>query len=292
MEEMGTIFDEGEQKKKEGDHGVFFTRHSQAQYRTYQKIKLSDNPQAAVDYENQITPDLSEPGIALARERAGEFFARFDPEHDALFFASSNEARAIETADVYRRVAKEKGFEVIKPEHTRSTYADELGEGEIRVLQNLSLNIENTILAGVFNPDSQQNPKFTEKLDSETQEKYTKARAIINQHDYGNFGENFFHYSKEIQNIFPEIESSNDLFESQFQHLLRLAQFGINKSNTSGISKHIKILAFGHENYMSYALNKYFGDHEIKNCETIDIAITPEDTFLTRRGDRVSISNE
>jgi len=278
--------------QEDRNDSVHFTRHSRAEYNTYIKIKESDNPQAPVDYENQITPDLNEEGVRLAEQKTTEFFSRLDPEKDILFFASSNEARAIETADIYRRKAKEKGFEVLKPEHVRSGYAQEVGEGEIRVLQSLSLNVKNMIIFSVFNPDPQQNPKFIEKLDPETRAKYDVARAVINGHDYGSFGANFFHYSEKVQEIFPEIKSAKGMFDGQFRNLLKLARFGRKKAKSSGLEKNVKILAFGHENYMVHALQEYFGEHDIKNCETIDVNVDDADAILTRRGVSKKIKSE
>lgn len=276
---------------EERNDEVFFTRHSMAQYLTYLQKKLSDDPTGPIDYESQIPNDLSEKGIELAKEKALDFFANFDPSKDVLFFASSNEARAIETADVYRRIAKEKGFEILIPEHTRSSYADEVGDGEIRVLQNLSLNIKNMIVFSVFNPDSQQNPKFLEKVDPETRAKYEQARAIINAHDYGNLVDNFYNYSEEVKKIFPEIKTAEDMFSIQFRNLTRLAKFGLEKAKESGLDKNVKIISFGHENYMINALQEYFGERALKNCETIQIDVSEEGVSLTK-GNRTEIRKQ
>lgn len=272
-------------QQEEREDSVYFTRHSMAQYLTYIQKKLSDDPTGPVDYENQVPNDLSENGIELAKQKASEFFTNLDPENDTLFFTSSNEARAIETANVYRQIAKKKGFEILKPEHTRSSYAEEVGEGEIRVLQNLSLNIKNMIIFSVFNPDSQQNPKFLEKVDPETRAKYEQARALINVHDYGNLVDNFYHYSEEVQKIFPEIKTSEDMFNVQFRNLARLAKFGLEKAKESGLNKNVKIMAFGHENYMINALQEYFGERAMKNCETIEIDVDETDISITK-GDK------
>lgn len=84
-----------EPEKKEDSDSVHFTRHSKADYLNYRQIKSSDNPRRGIDPENQIVPDVPEAGIALAEEKAEELLSKFDPENDILFFASSNEARAI-----------------------------------------------------------------------------------------------------------------------------------------------------------------------------------------------------
>ena len=110
------------------------------------------------------------------------------------------------------------------------------------------------------------------------------VRALIRENDHGSFGANFFHYSELVQDVFPEIKSAKNLFDRQFHNLLRLAKFGIQKARESGLKKNIKILAFGHENYMSYALDKFFQEHDIKNCETIDVAVSSSGIQLTKKG--------
>lgn len=277
------------ENKKEESNSIHFTRHSKAEYNTYRQIRSSENPQAEMDYENQIIPDLSPEGVVLAEQKARELLSKFNPETDVLFFASSNEARAIETADIYRKVAHENGFEILKPQKVGLNLAEEIGKGEIRVVRNLSLNNKNFLLQSLFNPDYQNNGVNWDALDSETREKCEQIRAMIREHDYGSFGANFFHYSEKVQGTFPEIKSAKDLYDRQFQNLLRLAEFGMQKAQEAGLNKKVKILAFGHENYMSYALDKYFEQHDIKNCETVDVNITDEGIKLTKEGMTKSI---
>lgn len=264
---------------------VKFTRHSRAGYKTYAEILASENPQAPFDPEKQITPDITEQGAELARSEAEKFFDGMNPETDALFFASSNEARALDTANIYRQVAHEKGFEILTPEHTRSGVADAIGEGEIRTVKNLSLNNTNTLAGSVFNPKFLTGKENLAALDEETRQKWEEARAIIDADDKGSWGANFYHHSEEIQKIFPELKSAKDLYETNFKNLIRLAEFGMKKAQESEHPKNIKILTFGHENYISYALNKYFGDHEIKYCETITVDVGDE-TRIERRGEK------
>lgn len=268
---------------------VMFTRHSKASYKTYAETLASENPQAPFDAEKQIIPDITESGIELAKNEAEKLFTAMNPETDALFFASSNEARALETANIYRQAAHEKGFEVLTPEHTRSGVAETIGEGEIRAVKNLSLDNTNTLESNVFNPKFLTGKENLLVLDSETRRKWDEARAIIDADDKGSWGTNFYHHSEEIQKIFPELKNAKEQYETKFQNLLRLAEFGIRKAEESEHPKNIKILAFGHENYMSYALNKYFGDHEIKNCETITVDIG-DDTSLERRGEKKTLA--
>lgn len=279
----------GQQKPREDS--VHFTRHSQAKYGSYNKIRASENPQGAVDPEDQLTPDLTEKGAELAEQKAEELLSQFDPQHDALFFASSDESRALETATIYRKIAHQKGFEILKPGKTGTQLADEIGEGEIRTIRNLSLNLKNVLLPSLFNPDSQNKDTNWEALDPETRRKCDEVRAIIAADDHGSFGANFFYHSAEVAKIFPEIKTVQETYEGQFKNLLRLTEFGLRKVKESGIEKNVKILAFGHENYMGYAMNKYFGEHDVKNCETIDIEVGTEGLTMSRRGSKERVEN-
>ena len=135
-------------------NSIHFTRHSKAEYKTYRNIRSSDNPRQKMDYEDQITPDLSEEGVALAEQKAEAFFSQFNPDQDVLFFASSNEARALETANVYRQVAREKGFKILRPKTAGLALAEKIGGGEIKVVHNLSLNNKDILLQSLFNPDN------------------------------------------------------------------------------------------------------------------------------------------
>ncbi|MBI4268433.1 hypothetical protein HY627_01200 [Candidatus Uhrbacteria bacterium] len=269
---------------EERSDSIHFTRHSKADYKTYRKIRSSENPQGEIDYENQITPDLSEEGVALAELKAGELLSEFNPDEDILFFASSNEARSLETANIYRNIAQKKGFEILKPQKAGLKLAERIGDGEIRVIHNLSLNNKDLLLQSLFNPDYQNQSANWDELDPETRKKCDEVRAMIKEHDYGSFGANFFHYSEKAQKVFPQIKSAKNLFDRQFHNLLRLAEFGVQKARESGLKKNVKILAFGHENYMGYALDKYFQEHDIKNCETIDVNVATSGTELTKQG--------
>lgn len=255
---------------------AFFTRHSKSTYKTYGKMVSSENPTQAFNPENQETPDLPESGIELAKEKAESFFETLNPEKDVLFFASSNEARALETANIYREVAKEKGFEIVKPEHSRSELSTELSDGDIRVVRSLSIypyGETNAVIDSVFNPPSKRGDINWEKIDPELKERFDKASKIIEADDKGSFGPNFAVHSEKIKKIFPEINTAEQLFESKFKNIMKLIKFGLQKAKESGLERNVKILGFGHENYMMHALEKYFKEDGIGNCETVTFDI-------------------
>ncbi|EKE15805.1 MAG: hypothetical protein ACD_11C00103G0007 [uncultured bacterium] len=253
-----------------------FTRHSKAKYETYGETLKSENPQASHNPDNQLENDLSESGIELARKKAEKLFDSMDSQKDALFFVSSKEARAFETAMIYQEVAKERGFEIIetRDEDSRDMkngMTRKMADENIRAINSLSLKISNQLVGNIFNPEAYLGEINWQALDEETKKKWKMAREIINADDQGSWGGNFYKHSGSIQKIFPELKSSRDEYETTFRKLLRLVQFAQSKVESSDGKKNIKILAFGHENYLGHALNEYFGDHEIKNCETLTI---------------------
>lgn len=270
---------------------VSFTRHSKASYKTYTKTLQSDNPLTSFNADEQITPDLPEAGVELAKNKAAEFFSGL-PKDTVLFFASSNEARAIETANIYRTIAKKMGFDVIVPDKTKSELADNLSEGEIRVIDQLSINSENLVIDSLFTPASYRvAPNWNLINDDEFKKKFEQAAAIIDADNRGNWGANYAAHSQALKEIFPQIKSSKDLFGSQFKNLMRLAKFAADKikEHEQETGKTVKVLAFGHENYMLEALEKYFDEEGLNNCEMVDFEIGTDNITAHYRGKSAKI---
>ena len=152
----------GSEKKAEKKHSASFIRHSRASYKTYSDILASEEPLKDFDPEKQSFPDLSEAGIELATKEAEKFFDTLDPVKDSLFFASSDQARALETANIYRQVAHARGFKVIKHENVRSKKSDEILRGEIRTFKNLSLDHTGGVLLGTLFNSPKKRYSFVE----------------------------------------------------------------------------------------------------------------------------------
>jgi hypothetical protein len=281
-------FEKPQNNNREGKDEAFFTRHSKSTYKTYEEILSSDDPTKQFDPENQSTPDLPESGIQLANQEAEKFFSNLDKDKDVLFFVSSNEARAIETANIYRQKGKEKGFEAIKPEHSRSGLSDEISGGEIRVIETLSIYPDdktNALIDSVFNPPAKRGNINWDVVDPDLKRRFDEASKIIEANDKGSFGSNMAAHGEEVKKILPEVHTAEELFKTRFQNIIRLIKFGLKKSGESGLDKNIKILGFGHENYMMYALQKYFEEEGIGNCETIQFEVNDsnvESTFKTK----------
>lgn len=251
-----------------------YIRHSRAGYRTYGKIVGSEHPEQPFNQRDQVTPDLTPEGKAFAEQEANKYFEHLDPSKDELFFVSSNEARALETADVYRQVAHEKGFVVIKPTHAYSRYAEELAEGEIRVLETLSLNSKNLILDFIFNPKAGRKAINWEGVDPETRKLFEAGAAIVEAGDQGTFGGNFLKYSERVKELVPAATSAIELYETRFKAMLRLLQWAEKKVAGADMQgKRLKILAFGHENALVHALHEFFQEEGLNNCEVIEFSV-------------------
>jgi hypothetical protein len=283
---------EGTDKDVTRNDVVMFTRHSKAMYGEYANVVGGETPEQPMDYEDQPLVDLTEAGVNLAHEKARELLSSMNAETDALFFATSPERRAIDTANIYREEARTLGFEIFSPEHVRGNLAEDIGEGELRVLETLSTRISNVLVSTVFNPGKLYRPESINwgAVTDETKQKFDEARSIITADDKGSWGANFTAHSEEIARLFPDdLKSAQKLYDTQFKNLIRLARFGVRKARESGLEKNVKVLAFGHENYIGAALEKYFHDQELLNCETLNIDIDDETINMTRRGEKIVI---
>ncbi|MEI8337700.1 MAG: hypothetical protein WCF92_00960 [bacterium] len=270
------IINDNNKNSENGKPSADFIRHSVSSYKTYADIVSSDKPLEQLNPNNQSFPDLPEKGIEFAKQEAEKFFAGLEPKKDVIFFASSNEARAIETANIYRQIAHQKGFEILKPEHSRNEHAEEIGEGEIRVVKNLSIYPDkntNILIDSVFNSPKKRSLVNWQAVPTELKERYDRASKIIEADDKGSFGQNLAAHSEEIKKILPEISTAEELYKGQFQNILRLIKFGLKKAESSKQEKQVKIIAFGHENYLMHMLEKSFQEDGIKNCEAINLNV-------------------
>lgn len=289
MNEFAQNFEEDLNKdESKPKNSIDFVRHSVSSYQSYVDKVASENPMGALDYNNQSTPDLPENGIELARSSAERFFENLDPQKDVLFFASSNEARAVETANIYRQIAHSKGFKVIKPENARSVLSEEISDGEIRVLKNLGIR-SSGVIDSVFQSPNKRVFINWGAMDPDLKKRFDEASKIIEANDKGSFGANLATHSEEVKKIFPEIFTAKEQFDIQFRNLVKLMKFAFNKTSEPESEEQIKILAFGHENYMMYALEHYFKEEGIKNCETMHIEPQDEGVKITFRDKETEI---
>jgi hypothetical protein len=290
---------------------IIFTRHSMANYGTYSETVAGDNPTGPHDITKQVIPDIPQKegrdGVALAKKQARLLFGTFNKKTDAIFFVSSNEARALETAYYYASEALDLGFEVIEHKTgwfgtgVKAPHVDKVREhiqrnGKpikryVRPINSLSLVIPNTFEACVFNTErinSYLNYNWA-KIPEAEQRKFEAARAIIKANDHGSWGANFYFHAEEIQKIFPNLETPMGLYNSQFQNILKLVKFGINKIRDAKYAKNIKVIGFGHENYWSVALDIHFKNHGIGDCQSVGISIDEGKVTLMRRGNWQSL---
>lgn len=250
-----------------------FFRHGNANYKEYEKIREGKNPQESFNPQNQDELDLTEAGRELSQNKANIFFNELDPHKTKLFFVSSNEARAIETASIFKKIAEEKGFNILTPENTRSDFVDKYTDGNIRVIDSLSINPQNILMAvSIFNTGKQDTTSFFDKLDEQTKEKWIKVRNIIDQNDKGSWAKNYKEYGEMVKGFLPDqVKTTQDLYENNFKNIKRLIQWSAKKIEQS--HENIKVIGFGHEDYMLEFLNQEFEEEGIKNCEMINFSV-------------------
>jgi hypothetical protein len=252
--------------KRESHTEIFFVRHSNAQYRADLEQVMSDEPNKPIDRKQQPKPDLSEKGVILAHTEAEKFYNKFS-KGTRFTFLSSNLARAEETAQIYRAEAIKAGMNVVDIEKQ--------GEG-VRTLEMLSLREYSPLSLGVFDilftDDDIQTFKW-DSVSTEYRKQWFEARKYVADNGFKkNWGETFQAYSKYVSENFPilKITSKEDLIEKQLVPLMRLAQWGLKRF----ANEDIKVMCFGHEDYVSriYELNSGDGEYKgIGNCEYFKI---------------------
>jgi hypothetical protein len=278
------------------ENKFYLGRHSIAEYKSNREALESEDPAKSFDRQNQIFPDLAPEGIKLAREKAKEFFASLNPETDVLFFASSDMARALETANIYREVAEELGFKIIEQKVRPGSLAEKIGGNKIRPVPSLSFDIKNILAQSAFNPMRVKSEINWEAVPDEERKKWEQARDIIGSDDHGSWGSNYHYHSVEVKKLFPEVETAEQLYHQQFRQIIELIKFAKEKIDEAKDMKEfkgkkIKVIGFGHENYLSFALEKYFDEHSIGNCEMINFNMSGEKIFLEKRGEKKEIES-
>ncbi|MES2225730.1 MAG: hypothetical protein V4480_02885 [Patescibacteria group bacterium] len=271
---------------------AFFTRHGAALYLENGRILRSDSPEATPNFKGLLRPDLDPQKIEAVHKAAEKLLGSLNPDTDELFIVSSDIPRAIETADIYRQIAHTLGFTVIRHEdrQVRDDFARDSAESEIRTLPSLGLRVENLLNLALFSPETTEEDINWSGVSSEAREKWRKARALIDQDSRANWGENFVAHADEIGKLYPDIARAKAAYVQGFQNLLRLAKFAKRKSETLAPGRKIKVLAFGHENYIRPFLSENFGDAGFDNVETIKVEVG-EPVTIERRGVRKSLED-
>jgi hypothetical protein len=272
---------------------VLFIRHSKAGYATYKQILDSEVPQQPTDPKNQVLPDLPQEGIDLAQREAKQLFFKMDSGKEALFFISGNQARVLETAKIYKEIAKEKGFTVIRPEHHRNPLVEQMNEDEIRVVQALSLHQDNPFWSAVYYPSSRSQSINWEKIDPEIKTRWDAARGIVMSNDEGIWGANFLYHSNKLKKdgLLPNDQNTvGELFKKQFPQIIHLVRFAAKKAAEGFDKKKVICILFGNENYFLEVLEQYFAER-IDNCEVIRFDVNPDDSIIvTKKGKSTTVS--
>ncbi len=248
----------------------FFIRHTLATYVNDSEHLKSSNPCADLCIEQQ-KPDVAlEPkGVDLANQQAHTLLRILDPAYDTLCVVSSDQIRAIETANIYIQAAKQYKFHLVNHgKHTGTKLADKVGNGSIRTLDTLSLGKGGAIEYSVFNTHGSVEINWEGVTDPDLYKQWNKARSIVLENDQGTWGGNYYCNSEKVREILPEISTPEDLYYSKYKALLKLVMFSRRKFTDGAIV----VLAFGHSNYMYKALEKDTGDHKIRNCEAVELS--------------------
>lgn len=246
---------------------LFYFRHAQALYDAIRAKLRSENPHGPIDIDQQPDNDLTPEGHELAHSSARNFLSRLNPDKDALYIVSSNQMRALQTALAFVEEAKEQGFQVVLHEKTGSSVAERVGRGYIRSLETLSHGYAEAVSDTVFNPPSQMSEMNWDSIDPEFRRRWEKARQIVLADDKGSWGANFFAYSEQLKTLLPELRSAQQLFESRYKTLERLAALATKRV----AGQRMNILAFGHENMMGVPLERDTGNHALPNCEGVEM---------------------
>lgn len=265
---------------------AFLIRHSKASLQTYETILMSDDPQQPVTKDFQVSPDLKEEGKKMAEEKAEALFEKMDPEKDELVFVSSQEARALETAAIYRNIAKQQGFTILSSGKTGSELAQQLGEGDIRIIKALMPEIKNTLMITIFFPKNKVPEINWTAVPTDIKKKWDQARSIVENNDHGSYSANLTEHIEAVRQIFPEMASADERNEKILKKLKRLFDFAQSKAKENPPDKNIKILAFGHDTYMSALSEKVLKDSKTENCQAINIQASSDGEYIITKDDK------
>ncbi len=323
-------FEGGNGKERQEHEGrktgslIGFMRHSIAGYakaiegiinRPLQAVPISRSTYLE-DYK-----DLTPEGKELAERAAKKLLDGMDPENDVLYIASSPTERAVETAAIVLRLARERGFTIV--DHGEKGLRDQdqsskvAAHSQIRTfpaLASLDMKIPAWI-ADLFTPrdiyaHDLKAPLSEENIDRlfinnwgvigeteegqltvEQQNAWKRAKQIIINDDKGTWVSNLVHHApkiiKEFKDDFPELVDPIENSMKQLAVMTRMFRWGLDKfkSNPENANKSLKVLVFGHEEYMA-ALEDIFGEggHNIENCEVTSLIPREDGAFTIKKG--------
>ncbi len=279
--------------KQERKHALVFMRHSKAEYKRLLD-KLFNHPMEPVPLldprEYDKYPDLTKEGITLAEKKAKELLDKMNPDKDILYIATSPAERAVNTAAILEKIAKERGFNVISQNKQALIFGNK--ERSIRIFPALSsadmkipaylidLFSDASIyskeeIESDFAPFFKEGEAWGDEIPEEQQKAWIKAKKTILADDKGNFGANFLYHGprivKEFGKYFPELENPVEESQKLLAVILKMFKWGIERFQKKyGSDKNLKIIAVGHEELM-FALKNLLNSESqgIDYCEAI-----------------------
>jgi hypothetical protein len=268
-----------------------FMRHGESGYKTVKKDLTSENPQKAFDRENQLPEDLTEKGKLQAQEGAKEILKNLKPEQTMLHVWSSDEARAVNTSQIFIEEATKLSFK-ISPSNPKRKGAYWLTTEPISRTEVLSISTPNTLLATIFMPTStfrctqemlqtegesaedaqillNKISEIREIIDRENQEAIEQGEAI-------NWGRNYAKFGDYVNTILPDVDGPEQIYRLKFIKGVRLLQ---KKSQDSNNTDHIVL--FGHENILLHFLKSQFKREHYDNCEILNFSVDHANLYIS-----------
>lgn len=264
---------------KRGKFSADYFRHSESPYKTYKAKLKSDEPNSPLNPEQQYVDDLTPKGVEIAKDAARKYFEGLNPEKDRLYFVSSNEARALGTARVYKDEAEKRGFTIIDVPEARqkNDIAYRVTGGKVRTSKKLSVNPQNLVLDNLFMPADKRFEVNFDKLSPDFIVKYEQAKAIVDRDNKGSYGANLVAHASEVRKIFPEVKTAESVEKEKLQKLIHTFGKYAKRHAEQGSEEDIKVLAFGHQDQMVGFLNREFGKADLQNCEAVSFDFDASD---------------
>lgn len=209
-----------------------------------------------------------------------------DPATTILHIWSSDEARTINTCQIFTEQATQAGF-AISPSSTKRKGAYWLTTEPISRNEILSIDTPNTLLSTIFMPKGRFNYTLSmlqtdRDTDLKAQELYSKIleiKSIIDTENQEasergekiNWGSNYAKYGDYVHNILPNIEGPEQMYRRKFIKGIKFLQ---KKSICAQNQDHI--ILFGHENILLYFLKTQFEKERFDNCEILGFSVDSE----------------
>ena len=105
------------------------------------------------------------------------------------------------------------------------------------------------------------------------------------------WSENWRFHSEEIKQFMPEIQTAQEMFDTQFINLIKLIEVGRKKIENAGFPKRIRIIAFTHENLFTHWLSEYWNQPGLNLGEMVCFRYDENNNLIANvRGEKQVVS--